>query len=48
MVPRDLRRLYTAAKRRARRSMEMRWALVTMRVWRQCRNAAIEIAMGIR
>jgi hypothetical protein len=51
-VPRQMRRLYAAAKRRARRSVgmpeTMRSALVAARVWRRCRDAAIEIAMGIR
>lgn len=46
-VPGSDRRLYTAAKRRWRRSPE-KWGRVAARIWRRCRDAAIEIAMGLR
>lgn len=46
-VPAADRRLWTAAKRRWRRHPE-KWGRVASRIWRRCRDAAIEIAMGIR
>ena len=46
-VPRDLRRLYTVAKRRWRRD-PAKWGRVCSRLWERCREAAIDRAMGIR
>lgn len=46
-VPAADRRRYTAAKRRWRLDPE-KWGRVASKIWDRCRDAAIEIAMGIR
>lgn len=46
-VPPADHRLYAAVKRRWRRHPE-KWERVALRIWRRCRDAAIEIAMGLR
>lgn len=46
-VPKRLKRLRSAARRMARRGEERRGLLIDRWLWRECKRAAIEHAVGL-